>query len=80
MAENYFKMAKTNKTALVAARQCYIIAAENALAISKLFNDENNETKLRLQKEVKQNLQLVQVAGQKITESPDYDAKKVFMQ
>lgn len=53
MADNYFKLAKTNKTALVAARRCYIIAAENALAISKLYNDENNETKLRMQKEIK---------------------------
>ena len=48
MADNYFKLAKTNKTALVAARRCYIIAAENALGISKLYNDENNETKLRM--------------------------------
>lgn len=63
MAENYFKLARQNKTALVAARQCYIIAAENALAISKLFNDENNETKMRLQKEIRQNLQLVQASG-----------------
>jgi hypothetical protein len=41
-------LAKTNKTALVAARTCYLIAAENALAISKLYQDESNETKLML--------------------------------
>jgi hypothetical protein len=31
MAEKYFQLAKENKTALVAARKCYIIAAENAM-------------------------------------------------
>jgi len=79
MAENYFKLAKTNKTALVASRRCYVIAAENALAISKLYKDDNNETKLRMQKEIKQNLYLVDELGKKIAENSEFDAKKVYM-
>ena len=36
---------KENKTALVASRKCYVIAAENAMSIAGLYNDDQNETK-----------------------------------
>ena len=45
LAEKYFNLAKENKTALVASRKCYVIAAENAMSIAGLYNDDQNETK-----------------------------------
>lgn len=56
MAERYFALAKENKTALCAARKCYIIAAENAMAICNLYNDDANETKIQLKKKCAENL------------------------
>ena len=41
MADRYFELSKSDKRILGAAKKCYVIAAENAIAVSKRFN--NNE-------------------------------------
>ena len=50
MAEGYFAMAKSDKRILGATKKAFIFAAENALEISKLYKDENNETRIDMRK------------------------------
>lgn len=78
MAERYFALAKENKTALCAARKCYIIAAENAMAIQNLYKDDTNETKILLKKKCAENLKFAEMCDKKIKENPEFDAKKVY--
>jgi ABC-type uncharacterized transport system ATPase component len=56
MAEQYFAMAREMKPALMAARKCYVIAAENAQAICQLFQNQENETKTFLTKKIQENV------------------------
>ena len=78
MAEKYFQLAKENKPALTAARKCYIIAAENAMAIQALFNDDSNETKKLMKQKVQDNLKFAEMCHKKIEENPEFDPKKVY--
>ena len=50
MAERYFEMSKTDKRILGATKRAYVFAAENALAISKLYKDETNATRIEMRK------------------------------
>jgi len=47
MGEHYWTLSRQDKRCLGAAKRCYVIAAENAIAIQKLFKDETNETRMQ---------------------------------
>jgi len=79
MADRYFELAKQDKRILTAAKKCYIIAAENAIQISKLFKDENNQKKVELMTKLNQNLHLAEMIKQKVDKEPACDAKKAFL-
>ena len=79
MADRYFDMSKKDKRCLGAAKRCFVIAAQNAVEITKLFNDPTNETKLQMNAKIKENLQFAEHIQQKIQTDPTCDAKKAFM-
>ena len=56
MADRYWQLSMQDKRCLGAAKRCYVIAAENAIAITKLFPDETNETRMQMNGKVQQNL------------------------
>ena len=79
MADKYFELAKTDKRSLTAAKKCYVIAAENAIQISRLFKDDENPVKQKLMTTINQNLHLAEMIKQKVEKEPACDAKKAFL-
>ena len=79
MANVFFNLSKANKMILGATKKCYVFAAENALAISKLFNDETNQIRIDMRNKAAQNLNFAQSIQEKINSDPTCDAKKIFM-
>ena len=78
MAERYFQTSKTEKRILGATKKCYVIAAENAMQITKLFQDDGHPVKAEMNTKIAQNLQIAEAIQQKINSDPTCDAKKVF--
>ena len=66
MADRYWQLSMKDKRCLGAAKKCYVIALENAMAIMKLFPDETNETRMFMQGKIAQNLQLAESIAAKI--------------
>ena len=52
MADRYFELSKSDKRILGAAKRCYVIAAENALAVAKRFNNDDHPIKIEMNKMV----------------------------
>ena len=46
MGDRYWELSKRDKRCLGAAKRCYVIAAENAVQITKLFQEPTNETRM----------------------------------
>lgn len=60
MAKRYWTLAMTDKRSLGASKKCYVIAAENAMQIMKMFQEPTNEIRLEMNGFVKHNLQLAE--------------------
>ena len=60
MAERYFELQKKEKRILGATKKCYVIAAENAMQITKLFQDDGNPIKVEMNTKIAQNLQIAE--------------------
>ena len=56
MGDRYWQLSLTDKRCLGAAKRCYVIAAENALQITKLYPDETNSTRQEMSGKINQNL------------------------
>lgn len=56
MAERYWQLCQRDKRCLGAAKRCFVIAAENALQITKLFQDPIHETRTFMQGKINENL------------------------
>ena len=69
LGNHYFENAKNDKRVLQPAKKCYVIAAENALAIAKLYPPAN-ETRIEMEKQAKQNLFLAENISNKINSDP----------
>ena len=78
MAETYVSLAKESKPALSAARACYVIATENAIAIQQLFKDDQHPTKQDLIQKINANLAFIKMIDEKMKENWEFDPKKVF--
>jgi hypothetical protein len=69
----YYDNATKDRRFLQSAKKCYVIAAENAITIANLYPQEN-ETRIEMQKQAKQNLFLAQEIENKIKSDPSlYD-------
>ena len=60
MGDRYWELSKQDKRCLGAAKRCYVIAAENAIQITKVYKDESNETRMQMNGKINQNLQLAE--------------------
>ena len=78
LADRYFELSKSDKRILGAAKKCYVIAAENAIAVAKRFNNDEHPIKIEMNTRVAQNLQVAEAIQQKINSDPTCSAKKVF--
>ncbi len=77
-AESCVNLAKSYKPALAAARACYMIAAENAIAIQALFQDDQHPIKLDLKQKIQNIFFYIETIDQKMKENWEFDPRKVF--